>query len=422
MPTHQALRVLYSFPHRLGAARICTIAWHEIDSAVEAGAEMRVMTGDLVRSFQRPVRVKKTLTWGKLRLPYRLLGTPRMCALHDYLVAKQLPMLKDSIDIVHAWPLGALRTIQAAKRLGIPTVLERPNAHTRFAYEVVRQECHRIGVSLPRGYEHSFNADLLKHEEKEYALADALLCPSEFVVKTFIDQGFSRERLLRFIYGVDEKKFYPSNEPRLPQAGLKMIFVGVCAVRKGLHFALEAWLQSTASKTGRFFIAGDFIPAYRKKLAPMLAHPSVEVLGQRHDVPELMRECDLFVLPSIEEGFGLVCTEAMASGCVPLISETCTDICRHGEHGFVHRVADVDGLNEHITRLDQNRGLLAQMRNACLAAVPAITWKATGVVCCKLTNRCWFAKLQQALPCCRIQLRRGADETSFAVACGNKEP
>jgi glycosyltransferase involved in cell wall biosynthesis len=379
MQTRRPIRVLYSFPHRLGAARICTAAWYEIDSAVEAGAEMRVLAGDLVRPFQRPVRVQKTLTWGRLRLPYRLLGTARMCALHDYLVAKQLPALKGSIDIIHTWPQGALRTFQVAKRLGIPTVLERPNAHTRFAYEVVQKECDRIGVSLPPGYEHAYNAAILNHEEKEFAQADALLCPSEFVVKTFVDQGFSRERLVRFIYGVDETKFYPAIRPGVPQAGLKMIFAGVCAVRKGLHFALEAWLKSTASKAGHFLIAGGFIPAYREKLAPMLAHPSVEVLGQRNDIPELMRECDLFILPSIEEGFGLVCTEAMASGCVPLISEACTDVCRNGLHGFVHPVADVAALSEHITRLDQNRNLLGQMRAACLAAVPSFTWKAAGV-------------------------------------------
>src|SRR5208282_1875306 len=110
----------------------------------------------------------------------------------------------------------------------------------------------------------------------------------------------------------------------------EMIFVGICAVRKGLHFALEAWLKSSASKNGRFLIAGDFLPAYHAKLAPMLAHPSIKVLGHRNDIPELMRESDVFVLPSIEEGFGLVCTEAMASGCVPLISEACTDVCRNG--------------------------------------------------------------------------------------------
>ena len=379
MQANHPIRVLYSFPHRLGAPRICTTAWHEIDSAVEAGAQMRVMAGDLVRPFQRPVRVQKTLTWGKLRLPYRVFGTRRLCALHDYLVARQLPALKGSIDIIHAWPQGALRTIRAAKALGIPVALERCNAHTRFAYQVVQRECDRIGVPLPPGYEHSFDQGVLEYEEREFAEADALLCPSEFVVKTFMDQGFSRERLVRFIYGVDEKKFHPSDKPRVPEAGLKMIFVGVCAVRKGLHFALEAWLKSDASKTGRFLIAGDFIPAYRQKLAPMLAHPSVEVLGQRQDVPELMRACDLFVLPSIEEGSALVTSEARGCGCVLLVSEATGAICRHMVNALVHRVGDVQTLSEHITRLHQDRELLEKLRAASLCTVHEITWTTAGV-------------------------------------------
>jgi glycosyltransferase involved in cell wall biosynthesis len=375
---NKPLRVLHSFPHRLGMSRICTTAWYEIDSVAEAGAEMLVMAGDSVRPFPRPVRVETTLSRGRLRIPYRLLGTYRACALHDWLVARRLPSLAGKIDIIHAWPLGALRTIRAAKKLGIPVALERCNAHTRFAYEVVRQECERIGVPLPPGHEHAFNAAILEHEEKEYALADALLCPSDFTVKTFVDQGFPRERLVRFIYGVDEKKFHRSDKPRDPKAGLKMIFVGVCAVRKGLHYALEAWLKSEASKNGRFLIAGDFIPAYREKLAPMLAHPSVEVLGHRNDVPELMRECDLFVLPSIEEGFGLVCTEAMASGCVPLVSDACTDLCRHHINSMVHSVGDVAELSRQMTQLHENRQLLQAMREACIAEIPNITWRAAG--------------------------------------------
>ena len=42
----------------------------------------------------------------------------------------------------------------------------------------------------------------------------------------------------------------------------------------------------------------------------MLAHPSVQVLGHRTDVPELMRNSDILVLPSIEEGSALVTSEA----------------------------------------------------------------------------------------------------------------
>ena len=67
-----------------------------------------------------------------------------------------------------------------------------------------------------------------------------------------------------------------------------MLFVGVCSVVKGLHFALEAWLRSPARSTGTFLIAGKFLPFYAKNLVPMLADPSVEVLGHRTDAPDLM--------------------------------------------------------------------------------------------------------------------------------------
>jgi glycosyltransferase involved in cell wall biosynthesis len=157
-----------------------------------------------------------------------------------------------------------------------------------------------------------------------------------------------------------------------------MIFVGVCAVRKGLHLALEAWLQSPAHKDGTFLIAGDFLPAYAERLSSMLAHPSVKVLGHRKDIPELMRKSDVMILPSIEEGFGLVCTEAMGSGCVPLVSDACTDICEHMKNALVHHVGDVETLANQITLLHEDRALLQRLRATGLRRVPEITWDAAG--------------------------------------------
>jgi glycosyltransferase involved in cell wall biosynthesis len=126
-------------------------------------------------------------------------------------------------------------------------------------------------------------------------------------------------------------------------------------------------------------IAGEFLPAYEKKLGQMLAHSSIRVLGHRNDVPELMRQSDVLVLPSIEEGFGLVVAEAMASGCVPLASDACTEICQHMETGLVHRVADVETLAGQITLLHNDRALLEGLRGECLRRAPGLTWTAAGV-------------------------------------------
>jgi glycosyltransferase involved in cell wall biosynthesis len=377
--TNERVRVLYSFPNRLGADRICYTAWNQVHGSVSAGAEMLVFPASLSLPLPHSVRVWPTLAAGKVRLPYRLLGVFRTVALHDKIVARRLGMLAGRIDIVHTWPLGALQTLKTAARLGIPTVLERCNAHTGYAMEVVQKECQRLGVSLPPDQEHAYNAWKLRKEQEEYELADRLLCPSDFVVKTFLDRGFSREKLARHQYGFDERGFYPAAEPRKNGPGLTVLFAGVCAVRKGLHYALEAWLRSAASQNGTFLIAGEFLSAYREKLVSMLVHPSVKVLGHRNDVPELMRKSDILVLPSIEEGSALVTSEARGSGCVLLVSEAAGAICRHMENALVHSVGDVAALTQHFTMLHKDRALLQRLRTASLATVSELTWDAAGM-------------------------------------------
>lgn len=373
------IRILYSFPHKIGDGRICYTAWQQVAGLAEAGGELTVYPGVVHVPLPPAVRsVKPTLARGRWRIPYRALGRVNSLALHDRIVARRLSKLGGQIDVVHTWPLGALETLRTARRMGITTVLERPNAHTGFAYEVVREESERLGVALPPDHEHAYNETILRKEEEEYALADYLLCPSEFTKKTFLDRGYPEEKLVRHIYGYDESRFFPPSEPRPERDGLTMVYVGVAAVRKGLHYALEAWLRSPASEHGTFLIAGGFLPAYQERLTDLLAHPSVQVLGHRDDIPELMRQADIFVLPTIEEGFGLVCTEAMASGCVPLVSEACTELCEHEVNSLVHTIGDVDQLTEHITRVHEDRALLESLRARGLALAPEITWSAAG--------------------------------------------
>ena len=49
------IRVLYSFPHKLGAGRICDTAWKQVDGLAAAGAEVLVFPGAL----HRPVAEKR---------------------------------------------------------------------------------------------------------------------------------------------------------------------------------------------------------------------------------------------------------------------------------------------------------------------------------------------------------------------------
>jgi glycosyltransferase involved in cell wall biosynthesis len=372
------IRVLYSFPHKLGAQRICYAAWQHVQSLANAGAEVLVFPGVLHRPLSPNVKVRPTLARGKLRIPYKLFGRLRACALHDWIVAKRLPSLVGKIDLIHTFPLGALHTIKAARQLGIPTILERCNAHTEYAYRIVQMECERLGVAMPHGHEHDFNASTLRREEAEYAAADYLLCPSEFVARTFLERGFPADKLARFQYGCDSR-CYPSTEPRDPKRGLTVLFAAGCAPRKGLHFALEAWLQSSVHHDGTFLVVGEFIPGYTEKLSSMLNHPSVKRLGFRKDLPDIMRTSDVLVLPSIEEGSALVTYDARSSGCVLVVSDASGAVCQHMENALVHRAGDVKALAEHLTMLDKDRALLERLRASSLRTANELTWSAAGV-------------------------------------------
>jgi glycosyltransferase involved in cell wall biosynthesis len=375
---NKPVRVLYSFGPKLDGQRIGYTAWQQINGLAAAGVDVLACPGVLRVPVPKTVTVMPTLSRGKFRISYKLVGRLRSYALHDWIVARRLHKLAGQIDIVHSWPLGALQTLRTAKRMGIATVLERPNAHTRFAYEIVQKECDRIGVPLPEGHEHAYNRAVLEREEVEYELADRLLCPSDFVVQTFLEQGFTRDKLARHSYGYDEKRFYPDGT-RNPSRGLTFLFAGVCAVRKGLHFALEAWLKSSAHNDGVFLIAGKFIPGYAEKLANMINHPSVHVLGHRSDIPELMRKSDVLILPTIEEGSALVTAEARGSGCVLVVSDAAGANCEHMVNALVHCAGDLETLKQHLSLLHEDRSLLERLRAASLSSAHEITWTAAGV-------------------------------------------
>ena len=378
MNTPRPIRVLYSFPHKLGAQRICHTAWQQVNGLAAAGAEVQVFPGVLHKPVSPSVRVRPTLARGKIRIPYRLLGRINACALHDFIVSRRIRKMAGQIDILHTWPLGALHTLRTAAQMGICTVLERPNAHTRFGYTVVNNECTRLGVPLPPNDEHAFNHTILSKEEEEYRRADHILCPSDFVLKSFLNQGVPAEKLKRHSYGFDDQLYYPDQSLPEPSRPLTALFAGACTVVKGLHFALEAWLNSSAWQKGRFQIAGTFLPAYEKKLQPHLSHPSVQYLGQRNDIPTLMRQSDILILPSLTEGFGLVVVEAMASGCVPLVSNTGTEACQHLENCLMHNVGDVATLSQQLSLISENQQLRARLRAGCLRTAPLFTWTAAG--------------------------------------------
>jgi glycosyltransferase involved in cell wall biosynthesis len=165
--------------------------------------------------------------------------------------------------------------------------------------------------------------------------------------------------------GVDLARFRPrSGESE--DAPPRVLFVGRLIFNKGPQYFLDAVPEVLARfPDTRFQIIGDgpMAPDLQRRVQRLNLQASVEFLGQREDVAELLREASMLVRPSLSEGLPLVALEGMASG-LPVIATRVggtAEVVEDGVTGFVLRPAEVDLVADRINRLLADPALRRQM-------------------------------------------------------------
>lgn len=370
------LRILYSFPDTLGAPGIGVAARHHTEQLALLGHEVHVYCTAVKGTPPVVHQLVTTLTLAGRRIRHRALGRQRAYRYHDRRVSWALRRAAGQIDVAHLWPRATLASAAAAKRMGARSIREAPNTHTAFAYARVAEENAKLGLGAVAGHSHEGAEDALRLEEREYEAVDMVAVLSPYVWQTFLDRGFDEARLGMHAYGFDPGRFPEPEDVTSSEAeGLRAVFVGRCEPRKGLHYALEAWIESGAAERGTFTICGNFYPGYQEALEPLLRHPSVTVQGWVDDPGKLMRDSDIFLFPSIEEGSAFVTYEAQASGCALLVSDATGARCEHMEQGLVHEAGDLPTLVEHLRLVDGDRELLTRLRRNAVASRPNLTWE-----------------------------------------------
>lgn len=190
----------------------------------------------------------------------------------------------------------------------------------------------------------------------------------------FVHRGLVRAAQTRVIAGsgVNTARFTPHIDGRIPNPEPVVLLAARLLMDKGIgEFVAAARRLRDMGIVCRFWVAGALdegnpacIP--RTLLAQWQRDGSVEFLGHRRDIPELLRQVDIAVLPSYHEGLPRFLLEAAATG-LPLIAtdiEGCRLVVREGVNGLLVPPQDADALAQALATLLTDSPLRARMGRA----------------------------------------------------------
>ena len=270
--------------------------------------------------------------------------------LADYLWSGWIP----PCTIFHGWMGFSLTSMQVARRQGTVTLIENAGRHARSWERAAQEEYDRFDVKAV-DRQPVFSPPVMRRIEREYELCDRIVVPSNLSYRSFAEFGLA-DKAVVVLLGTDTQLFAPA--PQTSDRPLfRVCFVGRVELTKGVGYLLQAW-KRLALPNAELVLVGEV----RKEVRPLLdacSGSTVRTAGplSAEQVAAQYRECDLLVMPSVNEGLSQVLLEAMSSG-LPVVASDMTgaeECVTDGKEGFIVPARDVDRLAQAILWCHQHR-------------------------------------------------------------------
>ncbi|HZL59299.1 MAG TPA: glycosyltransferase family 4 protein [Stellaceae bacterium] len=274
---------------------------------------------------------------------------------------------------VYTYEHCARRSFAAARAKRLKCLYELTTGYWRVAAELFEEERQRQPEWSATIEAASDSPAKLAEKDAELSAADHVVVPSNFVRDTLKRHPNLTATIDVIPYGA------PAPRAAVPEAAppgtpLRLLYVGHLTQRKGVAYLFEAMEKLKGAATLTLVGAKPSVPC-----------PALERALGRHNwlgrvthdrVLEIMQRHDVFVFPSLFEGFGLVILEAMAQG-LPVIATPNGGgpmVVADGTDGFIVPIRDADAIAERLMRLHGDRALLAAMKAAALDTARRNSW------------------------------------------------
>lgn len=256
-----------------------------------------------------------------------------------------------------------------------------------YGRDIATVEDVKYGITLNPIYR-----DLVSYSLRD---SDLILAISEDAKKNALKLCADATKIFTTYLGVDVKKFNPSlrehehtkqirNRICVYNDSLVVLFMGNLIPRKGVTYLIEA-IPHVLKRVPNveFIIAGDgpLFDKLKHRIRELEIEHRTHLCGaiEPADACFLFAGSDLFVLPSLHEGFGEVLVEAMSTG-VPVVATTAgaiPEVVEDGVSGILVRPKDIGMLIQAVVSLLKNEKMRLKFGRACRKRVEKFfTWDA----------------------------------------------
>ncbi len=183
--------------------------------------------------------------------------------------------------------------------------------------------------------------------------ADSIVAVSNFLKNEIVKMGVPGENIRVIHNGLAIQEQLESEEFQLQGSGPLITFIGNLVPQKGVDILLRSIVEVEKTMPDvRVVIIGEGKEESRlKDLAKELKLKEVHFLGKRKDLLSVLEKSSLLVLPSREEGFGMVLLEAMHMGVPVVASDTggIPEVVKHLQNGILVERENPEALSKGIT-------------------------------------------------------------------------
>lgn len=238
---------------------------------------------------------------------------------------------------------GCLEPIRLVKSWGVPAVVGQIDPG-RTEEELVHRESDKWPgwAALPGRIPDEYYARLAS----EWGVADRVIVNSEWSRAALVAQGVPTDKLSVIPLAYDPPPVV-SKVDRHPSDRLTVLWLGQVILRKGIQYLIAA---ARLIPRIRIVVVG---PIGISPNAIATAPGNVEFVGPvpRSQANDYYRLADVFVLPTLSDGFALTQLEAMAHGLPVVTTPNCGEVVTDGVDGLIVPAGDAEKLAEALDTL-----------------------------------------------------------------------